>query len=315
MAKKIKDENGKTYVQKKPFYKRIWFWILVVFIVIGIGGNLGDKKNNTKSASNSSSSETSSSSSNETKKTKETSKLTLNKGTFMTDQDGVATITGTTNPGATVVVGLVHTATAGADGKFKITYDLSSAKKKTVNVSVSAKNKKTTVHNIVITPSNQFIASKASKDSSNSKATSSKRIYKIGEQVTVGTMQYTVNNISTAKSVGPSALPSTAKDTYLVADLTVKNNGNKSVTVDSSFFKLIDGKKEFKADAGGSMSANQDESGTITNSFFEQELNPGVQMQGKIVFDISAAQANSQANQLQVQTGAFGTQTAMIALH
>lgn len=35
MAKRvIKDENGKTYVEKKPVYKRIWFWILVAFLFI-----------------------------------------------------------------------------------------------------------------------------------------------------------------------------------------------------------------------------------------------------------------------------------------
>lgn len=38
MAKKIKDENGNVYVQKKPFYKRVWFWILIVILVfIGFG--------------------------------------------------------------------------------------------------------------------------------------------------------------------------------------------------------------------------------------------------------------------------------------
>lgn len=44
MAKKrVTGEDGKTYVmkEKKPFYKKVWFWILVVFIVIGIGGALG----------------------------------------------------------------------------------------------------------------------------------------------------------------------------------------------------------------------------------------------------------------------------------
>ncbi|MBZ1504010.1 Ltp family lipoprotein [Latilactobacillus curvatus] len=43
MAKKIKDENGNTYVQKKPFYKRVWFWILVV-IVVAVGASMGGKK-------------------------------------------------------------------------------------------------------------------------------------------------------------------------------------------------------------------------------------------------------------------------------
>lgn len=38
MAKKIKDENGNVYIQKKPFYKRVWFWILIVILVfIGFG--------------------------------------------------------------------------------------------------------------------------------------------------------------------------------------------------------------------------------------------------------------------------------------
>ena len=44
MAKKITDENGNTYVQKKPFYKKVWFWILVI-IIAGIAfGSMGGKK-------------------------------------------------------------------------------------------------------------------------------------------------------------------------------------------------------------------------------------------------------------------------------
>ena len=41
MAKKIVDENGKTYVQKKPFYKRVWFWVLAVIVVIIFGSMSG----------------------------------------------------------------------------------------------------------------------------------------------------------------------------------------------------------------------------------------------------------------------------------
>lgn len=40
MSKKIKDENGKVYVQKKPIYKRPWFIIIAVVILLGIIGNL-----------------------------------------------------------------------------------------------------------------------------------------------------------------------------------------------------------------------------------------------------------------------------------
>lgn len=34
MAKKIVDEQGNTSVQKKPFYKRGWFWTLAIIVVL-----------------------------------------------------------------------------------------------------------------------------------------------------------------------------------------------------------------------------------------------------------------------------------------
>ena len=46
MAKKIVDEQGNTYVQKKPFYKKWWFILLVfIFIVVGASSSLSSKKN------------------------------------------------------------------------------------------------------------------------------------------------------------------------------------------------------------------------------------------------------------------------------
>ena len=38
---------GNTYVQKKPFYKRVWFWIVVVILVLIIGGSIGGSKPHT----------------------------------------------------------------------------------------------------------------------------------------------------------------------------------------------------------------------------------------------------------------------------
>lgn len=45
MAKKIKGEDGKTYVvkEKKPWYKRWWVWVIIVIVAIFIaGGALSD---------------------------------------------------------------------------------------------------------------------------------------------------------------------------------------------------------------------------------------------------------------------------------
>lgn len=57
MAKKITGENGKVYKEHKPFYKKIWFWFLLVvllFITVGVlgGEEDGTPENNAKSASN-----------------------------------------------------------------------------------------------------------------------------------------------------------------------------------------------------------------------------------------------------------------------
>lgn len=48
MAKKVRGEDGRMYKVKKPFYKRVWFWLLavvVVFIAIGSQGGSDDAEN------------------------------------------------------------------------------------------------------------------------------------------------------------------------------------------------------------------------------------------------------------------------------
>lgn len=41
MSKKIKEENGNVYVVKKPFYKKVWFWVLAILAIIVIAGTIG----------------------------------------------------------------------------------------------------------------------------------------------------------------------------------------------------------------------------------------------------------------------------------
>lgn len=206
MGKKELGKEGKALKKAKPFYKKVWFWVLIVLLFFGIGGALSGGENK---------------------------------------DSATATSTST--------------------------------------------NKETT--------------------------TKEEKTYKIGDDVAVGKMEYKVNSVEVVKQVGPSVLPTNAKDTFLVVDLSVKNAGDKAVTIDSSFFKLKADGKTFEADSAASMSANQDENGNITNSFFMESLNPDMQQTGKIVFDIPEAQANAQNNVLQAQTGYFGTETVSIALH
>lgn len=70
MSKKIKGEDGKVYEvkAKKPFYKKVWFWILVVLVIVIFGA-----------VNSGSSSKSSSSSKSDT--TKSVSKATAHKTT------------------------------------------------------------------------------------------------------------------------------------------------------------------------------------------------------------------------------------------
>lgn len=57
MTKKIKKENGNVRVAKKPFYKKVWFWVLAILAIIVIGGAVGggsdpDTSSTTESRSN-----------------------------------------------------------------------------------------------------------------------------------------------------------------------------------------------------------------------------------------------------------------------
>jgi len=147
-----------------------------------------------------------------------------------------------------------------------------------------------------------------------SKKEEKKDAYAIGDTVKVGKMEYKINGKSTGTSVGPSVLPTEAKGKFLVLDVTVKNNGNEAVMVDSSFFKLKRGEKTYEADAAASLSANQGEDGNIKNGFLADELNPDSEMTGKVVFDVAADAADATDLSVQVQTGVFGTETEAITL-
>lgn len=45
MAKKVMGQDGKMYKVTKPFYKKVWFWVLAIIIIAIIGGSLGESNN------------------------------------------------------------------------------------------------------------------------------------------------------------------------------------------------------------------------------------------------------------------------------
>ncbi|UBM06643.1 DUF3862 domain-containing protein [Enterococcus mundtii] len=96
--KKVTGEDGKTYVmkEKKPFYKKVWFWMVVVILVFAVGGALGGSDNKDSATSNSA---TDKSEKTDTTKTEENKSENLTTtfdnikiGDIMSNGDGGSTI-------------------------------------------------------------------------------------------------------------------------------------------------------------------------------------------------------------------------------
>lgn len=158
-------------------------------------------------------------------------------------------------------------------------------------------------------------SSDSSDSKSSEKTTSEKKeekevkTYHVGEVVNVGDVEYVVNSISTAKTVGSDYLNATSKGTYLVVNVTVKNNNSKVLTVDGSLFTLVNGEKEFESDSTAGLYANE------TSTFFYENVNPDLSTTGNVVFDVSDETISSAELQLRVQTGVWGTETENIYLN
>ena len=84
------------------------------------------------------------------------------------------------------------------------------------------------------------------------------------------------------KTVGTGFTKSTAQGRYCLVDMSVKNTGDEAQTIFSDNMKLIDDQgREFETDSGAMMfSDNQD--------LWLNELNPGIQVDGQLIFDLPA---------------------------
>ncbi|WP_144514904.1 DUF4352 domain-containing protein [Bacillus pumilus] len=129
---------------------------------------------------------------------------------------------------------------------------------------------------------------------------------KMNTDVKVGDMVYNIKSKSTSDKVGPTIAQRTANGKYLIIEAKLTNSGNDKITVDASFFKLKRGKKTYEADSTANIS--------IDNSFLMKQLNPDVEMTGKIIFDVPPKVAEANDLKLEVQAGVFSTQTGTIKL-
>lgn len=126
-----------------------------------------------------------------------------------------------------------------------------------------------------------------------------KKAFGIGEEVAVENLAYTVNGVEEQSEIKREYMDSlTTSGKYLIIDLTIKNNDKEARFIDSEMFRLVDTDgTEFSSNTEADMYINNGDLG-----FFMQEINPKMDMTGKVAFEVPADATDLQ---LQVSSG-FG---------
>ncbi|MCY1142525.1 DUF4352 domain-containing protein [Actinoplanes sp. Pm04-4] len=97
-----------------------------------------------------------------------------------------------------------------------------------------------------------------------------------------GKFEFTVKSMDCTKtSVGKSPLAVKAQGTYCIVSMTIKNIGDEAQTFDGTSQKAYDAKgTQYSDDLEAELAVNGD------SSTFLQQINPGNQVTGKLVYDV-----------------------------
>ncbi|KAF0207116.1 MAG: DUF4352 domain-containing protein [Actinomycetota bacterium] len=135
-------------------------------------------------------------------------------------------------------------------------------------------------------------------------AAPAEKIAKIGDALKVGDLVFTVVDAKATKQLKSPLGNKTGN--WMVVTVTVKNESKEAVTIDSSYFKLLEGDgTAYETDSDNIMYLDAEQ------SFFLEKINPKLEKQGKVLFAIPEGVKDLK---LQVQTGLFGTETGEISL-
>lgn len=134
------------------------------------------------------------------------------------------------------------------------------------------------------------------------------KVYGIGDTQKVGKVEYTLVSKDVTDYIGNEYIGTNAQNKFMVITVKITNHGDEALTVSDSFFNLKDGSKTFKTDSGNAIYLEDD-------SIIFKEINPDASLTGKVLFDISDNTVNSSDLQLQVQTGAWGTEKGYFKLN
>jgi SepF-like predicted cell division protein (DUF552 family) len=135
-----------------------------------------------------------------------------------------------------------------------------------------------------------------------------KQVIKLNQVLKVGDVEFKVTNISSSKSVG-EYIEEKAQGTFLIIDIAITNKKDKALDISSSWFKLINDKKEYEPNSAADLIGNNN-----SESLLMAKINPDSTIKAKIFFDVSDSVVQSNAKVLEVQTGFWGTEKGQISL-
>lgn len=132
--------------------------------------------------------------------------------------------------------------------------------------------------------------------------------YKMSETFKIADVEYTIHTKEVVQNVG-GEFGMNAKGSYLILNVTVKNNGTKAITVSDSDFKLVKDKTEYKTDSTAGIYANDD-----ANLFFTS-VNPENEVTGNVVFDLNPDTISDTNLKLKVDAGFGNSNKAFVTIN
>jgi len=138
------------------------------------------------------------------------------------------------------------------------------------------------------------------------KATNTAKTYKVGQTATVDKFVVKVNSVKYQSKIddGGTGTVTQSGGTWLIVNVTIKNNDTTSRTLDSSLFTVLKGNVKYSASDTVDMFINNN------NDFFLTQVNPGLSATGNIAFNVPS----QVAYQLEVDSGAFATSKVIFEL-
>jgi len=116
-------------------------------------------------------------------------------------------------------------------------------------------------------------------------------VHNVGDNFVVGTgeqsIRYSVQNVKTLSSVGRGNLAEEASGIFVVVKLKVENVGKESFDLSTRVFRLIDDQdREYDVDTRAMA--------YVDNAIVFEQVNPGVTVNGTILFDVPRDQEGRQ---------------------